>query len=591
MEALTEMMGLLNLHSEPPAESRECSRKTRMNPGEDEGGAPRKKTRGTEQCSAAVGRSAVATRFWVTRCTEGDDGTIPHEFVCPISLQLMQDPVYTVDHKTYDRESIEEWFKMGKITSPLTGADLELDGKVDTTLRPNCELQTAIHTWMNKQLQALKLCECGEKLSEKGGHVRILREISDFVPYVHAACATGCLKMLQAFHETWGRQLFVTLSATEDRSCLCIACRQNNLDVVRFLCKVGGKDLIMLPNCDGNSSLHTACVSGHFEIVEHLCTVGDKELVMKLTPDGRSCLHIACSSNHLAIVKHLSETFGRQLVFKTDSRGHSCLRHCLEKIPNSQGRWEIVEYLGGRWGKELVIIPDNRGISCLSAACLEGDIEIIKFLSEVGGRELAMMQDNECYSCLQVACYADRLDVTQYLCEKWGRELLFLSRDGLSCLHLACLHGSVDLVKYLSETWGKDLVVQITTTGKTCLHFACISGSLDTVKYLSEKWGKRLVMKLCGEFKTCLTWASMNGHLEVVQYLIDTWGEELLTRSFGSLAGAHMLGYMDVAKHLARVGGAAFVKRELRLLVEETVSLFVAGFSSVGMQNSFSGHL
>ncbi|KAF9695209.1 hypothetical protein EKO04_006853 [Ascochyta lentis] len=44
---------------------------------------------------------------------------IPTDFLCPISGELMEDPVMTVDNFTYERKNIERWFHTKK-TSPLT---------------------------------------------------------------------------------------------------------------------------------------------------------------------------------------------------------------------------------------------------------------------------------------------------------------------------------------------------------------------------------------------------------------------------------------------------------------------------------------
>jgi hypothetical protein len=49
--------------------------------------------------------------------------TFPHHFICPISQDVMADPVKTIDNHTYDRAFIERWFKR-KTTSPLTGLRL-----------------------------------------------------------------------------------------------------------------------------------------------------------------------------------------------------------------------------------------------------------------------------------------------------------------------------------------------------------------------------------------------------------------------------------------------------------------------------------
>ena len=50
---------------------------------------------------------------------------VPHSFVCPISQEIMQDPVFASDGFTYDRPSIEAWFASGHTTSPMTQEELE----------------------------------------------------------------------------------------------------------------------------------------------------------------------------------------------------------------------------------------------------------------------------------------------------------------------------------------------------------------------------------------------------------------------------------------------------------------------------------
>ena len=47
----------------------------------------------------------------------------PEQYVCPITLQLMVDPVITADGFTYERSAIESWLERHS-TSPCTGATL-----------------------------------------------------------------------------------------------------------------------------------------------------------------------------------------------------------------------------------------------------------------------------------------------------------------------------------------------------------------------------------------------------------------------------------------------------------------------------------
>ena len=45
---------------------------------------------------------------------------IPRQFICPITHELMKDPVFTCDGITYERNAVEKWLKNHN-TSPLTG--------------------------------------------------------------------------------------------------------------------------------------------------------------------------------------------------------------------------------------------------------------------------------------------------------------------------------------------------------------------------------------------------------------------------------------------------------------------------------------
>ena len=49
---------------------------------------------------------------------------IPDAFLCPITLELMTDPVFALDGHTYERSAIEDWFAGGNMLSPKTGAEI-----------------------------------------------------------------------------------------------------------------------------------------------------------------------------------------------------------------------------------------------------------------------------------------------------------------------------------------------------------------------------------------------------------------------------------------------------------------------------------
>lgn len=68
--------------------------------------------------------------------------TIPKDFCCPISLDLMQDPVIVSTGQTYERASISRWVEEGHCTCPKTGQMLN-----HTRLVPNRALRNLIMQW------------------------------------------------------------------------------------------------------------------------------------------------------------------------------------------------------------------------------------------------------------------------------------------------------------------------------------------------------------------------------------------------------------------------------------------------------------
>ncbi|XP_058781349.1 U-box domain-containing protein 26-like isoform X1 [Vicia villosa] len=69
--------------------------------------------------------------------------TIPHLFRCPISLDLLEDPVTLTTGQTYDRSSIEKWISAGNFTCPVTMQKLH-----DLSFVPNHTLRHLINQWL-----------------------------------------------------------------------------------------------------------------------------------------------------------------------------------------------------------------------------------------------------------------------------------------------------------------------------------------------------------------------------------------------------------------------------------------------------------
>ena len=67
--------------------------------------------------------------------------TPPDEYTCPISHELMVDPVFTASGQTYERDSIATWLR-AKQTDPISNARLQ-----NKKLVPNFALRKLILQW------------------------------------------------------------------------------------------------------------------------------------------------------------------------------------------------------------------------------------------------------------------------------------------------------------------------------------------------------------------------------------------------------------------------------------------------------------
>ena len=98
---------------------------------------------GTALGPAAVSEEAPAPAESMSRAAPAAAGAVARflsdSFQCPLTMEVMRDPVITTDGQTYERMEIERWFALGNRTSPLTGAELS-----STFLFPNIVLHNAI---------------------------------------------------------------------------------------------------------------------------------------------------------------------------------------------------------------------------------------------------------------------------------------------------------------------------------------------------------------------------------------------------------------------------------------------------------------
>ncbi|GMH16474.1 hypothetical protein Nepgr_018315 [Nepenthes gracilis] len=82
---------------------------------------------------------------------ELDSFEVPSVFICPISLEPMQDPVTLCTGQTYERSNILKWLSLGHYTCPTTMQELW-----DDSITPNKTLSHLIYSWFSQKYLAMK---------------------------------------------------------------------------------------------------------------------------------------------------------------------------------------------------------------------------------------------------------------------------------------------------------------------------------------------------------------------------------------------------------------------------------------------------
>ncbi|KAG2653876.1 U-box domain-containing protein 21-like [Panicum virgatum] len=91
----------------------------------------------------AVAEIPLATRRTTRQpAPTAAEAAVPGHFLCPISLEMMRDPVTAPTGITYDRDSVEGWLERGHVTCPVTGRPLRAEDLI-----PNHATRRMIQEW------------------------------------------------------------------------------------------------------------------------------------------------------------------------------------------------------------------------------------------------------------------------------------------------------------------------------------------------------------------------------------------------------------------------------------------------------------
>jgi len=119
-----------------------------------------------------------------------DAAAVPSEYMCPISDEIMRDPVVCADGVTYDRPSIELWFAGGHSTNPVTCEQLP-----HLTLKPNLDLRKRVNKLIRERLKP-KLDVLAEKNAQ---YVNLVVKNDDEPTYFRIKRSTPLSKLIDSY--------------------------------------------------------------------------------------------------------------------------------------------------------------------------------------------------------------------------------------------------------------------------------------------------------------------------------------------------------------------------------------------------------
>ena len=122
---------------------------------------------------------------------------------CPITHDMMRDPVIASDGHSYEREAIERWFSMGKNTSPKTNAVL-----TSLQLTPNHSLRQTIEEYQSRTVEASSLPVPPTASSIPVNYCVTARSHADSViqsPKILQIDVSGSMQQIPVLKDTEGR--------------------------------------------------------------------------------------------------------------------------------------------------------------------------------------------------------------------------------------------------------------------------------------------------------------------------------------------------------------------------------------------------
>ncbi|XP_038079141.1 espin-like [Patiria miniata] len=255
-------------------------------------------------------------------------------------------------------------------------------------------------------------------------------------------------------------------------TCLHLAARSGNLDLVRFLVEEAGHSTIATAQ-NGALPSHDSAAAGHQSCLDYLLRWGCPDQARDHS--GATVLHLSARFGHLNVLRYLVEVRGLSIRDK-DKKGVSVLHYASAK-----GDLSCLMYI-------LTTVPDmvnertESGATPAYFAVQNGHLSCLQHLVTAAGANVHL-RANDGMQPIHAAAQTGQLHCLIWLVQDQGVLPMERDNDGATPLHFAASRGHAGVVRWLLDNGA---VCERDHLGGTPLHDAAEHGQLECAKILVE---------------------------------------------------------------------------------------------------------
>ncbi|PNH09548.1 Ankyrin repeat domain-containing protein [Tetrabaena socialis] len=406
----------------------------------------------------------------------------PHDFLCPITLCVMRDPVTVESGHTFEWQAIMCHLAISN-TNPITSTPLQTKA-----VTPNINLRNTIESWLIEHGMTYEQADARALLTAaKEGRLREVQTLLSDPANVNS-----------------------NVQDENGWTALHCASEKGHKEMVEVLLRAGAD--VAAKSTNGWTALHLASQKGHTEAVKVLLRAG-ADVAVK-SNNGWTALHLASQKGHTEPVEALLRSEAN-VAAKSDN-GTTALHWASEK-----GHTGVVEALL-RAGAD-VAAKSKDGRTAMHLASLNGHTEAVKALLRAGADMAA--KSNDGWTTLHGASQKGHTEVVEALLRA-GADVTTKSTNGTTALHWASDKGHTEVVELLLRV-GADVAAKsksgVTPQQMVAREFAEIYQPVN-VAAVNMIQDTATLEPLATEYNkngtTALHWASDKGHTEVVELLL-----------------------------------------------------------------------